>query len=326
VLVGGQGTRLRPLTYSTPKSLLPIANRPFLERQLEWLRAHGVEEVVLSLGYLPEAFRAHFPGNHFDGLPLRYAIEPEPLGTAGGIRFAAEGITERIVVCNGDVLTSLDLGAMVRFHDERAAAATIHLARVADPSAFGVVPTKPDGEVIAFVEKPPPGNAPSGWINAGTYVLEPEVLADIPTGVEVSIERETFPRLLDRPGRLYALQSDAYWLDIGTPDKYLEAHADVLAGRLGAPPAPGAREMEPGIWVQGDVARDPTAQLIAPVLIGPGCEIGAGARITASVLGAGCAVAPNAEVTRAVLLPGAALDGKAIDVVVGTDAVLEVAG
>ncbi|MGH7357953.1 MAG: sugar phosphate nucleotidyltransferase, partial [Candidatus Rokuibacteriota bacterium] len=303
VLVGGQGTRLRPLTYTTPKSLLPIANRPFLERQLEWLRGHGVDEVVLSLGYLPDAFRAHFPNNRFGDLPLRYAIEPEPLGTAGGIRFAAEGVDERVIVCNGDVLTGLDLGAMVRLHERRGAAATIHLAQVADPSAFGVVPTKQDGEVIAFVEKPPADRAPSDWINAGTYLLEPDVLAAIPTGVEVSIERETFPRMLEHPGQLYALRSDAYWIDIGTPDKYLEAHVDLLAGRLGAPPAPGARETEPGIWVQGDVAVDPTARLVPPVLLGPDCEIGAAARVSASVLGAGSVVEAGAEVTRAVLLP-----------------------
>jgi len=324
VLVGGQGTRLRPLTYTTPKSLLPIANRAFLERQLEWLVSHGVDDVVLSLGYLPEAFHAHFPDNRFDGVPLRYAIEPEPLGTAGGIRFAAEGIDERVVVCNGDVLTSLDLGAMLRFHDDAGAAATIHLAQVDDPSAFGVVPTKDDGEVIAFVEKPPRESTPSNWINAGTYVLEPEVLAGIPTGVEVSIERETFPRMLDEPGRLYAMQSDAYWLDIGTPGKYLEAHADVLAGRLGTPPAPGAREVEPGIWIQGDAAVDPTALLVAPVLVGADCEIDAGARVEASVLGAGSVIRPGAEVRRAVVLPGAEVTGRATEVVIGRDAVLEV--
>jgi mannose-1-phosphate guanylyltransferase len=324
VLVGGQGTRLRPLTYTTPKSLLPIANQPFLERQLDWLARHGIDEVVLSLGYMPDAFRAHFPTDRFGDLPLRYAVEPEPLGTAGGIRFAADGVDERVVVCNGDVLTGLDLGAMIRLHEDRGAAATIHLARVEDPSAFGVVPTRDDGEVIAFVEKPPVDCAPSNWINAGTYVLEPEVLAIIPTGVEVSIERETFPRMLERPGRLYALQSDAYWLDIGTPHKYLEAHADLLGGRLGAVPAPGAREIESGIWVQGDVAIDPTARIVPPVLLGPDVEIGAGARVAASVLGAGAVVKPGAEVTRAVLLPQTRLDGDAVDVIVGPDAILEV--
>ena len=157
VLVGGEGTRLRPLTYSTPKPLLPIANVAFIERQLSWLAQHGVTEVTLSLGYLPDAFIEHFAGDRFGDLTLRYAVEDEPLGTAGAIRFAADGIDERLIVCNGDVLTDLDLGGMLAFHAERGAEATIALTRVDDPSAFGVVPTREDGEVIAFVEKPPPG-------------------------------------------------------------------------------------------------------------------------------------------------------------------------
>ncbi len=245
VLVGGEGTRLRPLTFTTPKPLLPIANQPHLERQLDWLAAHGVDEVVLSMGYLPDAFHRHFETDgaghdRFGDVVLRYAVENEPLGTAGAIRFAAEGIDERIIVCNGDVLTSLDLDAMVRFHDENGAEATISLTQVQDPSAFGVVPTQPDGRVIAFVEKPAPGKAPSNWINAGTYVVEPAFLRRIPPRLNVSVERETFPRMLAQPGLVYGFQSDAYWLDIGTPDKYLQAHADALAGRLSDPPAPTA--------------------------------------------------------------------------------------
>ena len=204
VLVGGEGSRLRPLTYTTPKPLLPIVNQPFLERQLVWLSDHGVDEVVLSMGYLPDAFHAHFrdeSGNDsFRGMRLHYAVENEPLGTAGAIRFAAAGIDERFVVCNGDVLTGLDLSAMVEFHDERKAEVTIALTQVEDPSAFGVVPTAADGGVIAFVEKPAPGSAPSDWINAGTYVLEPSFLERIPPRLNVSVERETFPRLLEHPG------------------------------------------------------------------------------------------------------------------------------
>ena len=161
VLVGGEGTRLRPLTYETPKPLLPIANEPFLERQLRWLAHHGVDEVVLSMGYLPDAFAQQFPGGRFGDMKLRYAVEADPLGTAGGIRFAAEGVEDRILVCNGDVLTTLDLTELLRFHTERGAEATIALTEVDDPSAFGVVPTRDDGEVVAFVEKPPPGRAPT---------------------------------------------------------------------------------------------------------------------------------------------------------------------
>jgi mannose-1-phosphate guanylyltransferase len=327
VLVGGEGTRLRPLTYTTPKPLLAIANRPFLERQLTWLARHGIDEVILSLGYLPDAFAARFPDDSVGDLALRYAVEDEPLGTAGGIRYAAEvaGIDERFVVCNGDVLTTLDLTEMVRFHDEHGGEATIHLCRVEDPSAFGVVPTRPDGEVMAFVEKPPPGRVPSHWINAGTYVLEPSVLDRIPPRLTVSVERQTFPRMLDRPGRLFARQSDAYWIDIGTPEKYLEAHADVLAGRLGAPPAPGAVETAPGVWQQGTASIAPDARVEPPVLLGPGVRIAAGARVRDAVLGAACSVGADASVLRSVLLERACLadHAEALDAVVGPGAVLE---
>jgi mannose-1-phosphate guanylyltransferase len=328
VLVGGEGTRLRPLTYTQPKPLLPIANIAFLERQLAWLGRHGVDEVVLSLGYLPDAFVEHFPDGKCGAIRLHYAVEREPLGTAGGIRYAADhaGITERFVVCNGDVLTELDLSALVRFHDERAAEGTIHLTRVPDPSAFGVVPTRDDGEVKAFVEKPPPGRAPTDWINAGTYVLEPSVLDGIPAGLTVSIERETFPRMLDHPRRLFAYQSDGYWLDIGTPEKYLEAHADVLAGRLGPTSLPAdAVERAPGVWCQGDVTIGDNARVEPPVLIGAGSIVGPGAEVARSVLGAGCVVEPGARVLRSVLLDGARLEPAAevIDSIVGPGAVLE---
>ncbi|HEY8217434.1 MAG TPA: nucleotidyltransferase family protein, partial [Acidimicrobiia bacterium] len=206
VLVGGEGTRLRPLTTTVPKPLLPIAGQPFLERQLTWLARYGVDEVVLSLGYLPDAFREHFPSGEFEGVRIRYAVEPMPLGTAGGIRFAATtaGIDERFLVCNGDVLTTLDVGRLVQLHVERRAEATIHLTRVDDPSAFGVVPTDDVGAVQAFVEKPPAHAAPTDWINAGTYVLEPSVLARIPEHIAVSVEREVFPQMLEDRGRLFA--------------------------------------------------------------------------------------------------------------------------
>lgn len=313
VLVGGEGTRLRPLTYSTPKPLLPIANVAFLERQLDWLASHGVDEVVLSLGYLPDAFVEHFPDECYGDVKLRFVVEDEPLGTAGGIRFAAEGIEQRLVVCNGDVLTALDLTALLRFHDERGADATIALTRVEDPSAFGVVPTRADGEVVAFVEKPPRDQAPTHWINAGTYVLEPSVLHTIPPRLNVSIERETFPRMLERPGRLYGMRSDAYWLDIGTPAKFYEAHVDVLAGAVGQPPAPGAVERAPQVWVQPGAEIAPDAQLSGPVLVGPDARIGAGARLAGAFVGPGVTVGAGATVERAVLLAGTDVaDGESV--------------
>jgi NDP-sugar pyrophosphorylase family protein len=282
------------------------------------------------MGYLPDAFHTHFAhdgAGHdvFGGVVLRYAVEDEPLGTAGAIRFAAQGIDDRIIVCNGDVLTGLDLDAMVAFHDRQGAEVTISLTQVDDPSAFGVVPTQADGGVIAFVEKPAPDKAPSNWINAGTYVIEPAFLQRIPPRLNVSVERETFPRMLAEPGLLYGYQSDAYWLDIGTPQKYLEAHADALAGKLSKPPAPGACETEPGVWLQGDATVEPGARVIAPALIGDGARIEAGARVGASVLGAGAVVEAGTELERAVLHAGACVShgGRVQDSVVGADAVLK---
>jgi mannose-1-phosphate guanylyltransferase len=231
VLVGGEGTRLRPLTYDTPKQMLPIVDRPLVEHVVSWLGRYGVGRVVLSLGYRPDAFVEAYPDNVIGGVRLSYAIEPELLDTAGAVRFAAEvgEVSGRFLVVNGDVLTDFDVSSLVAFHTERGAEATIYLTPVPDPSAFGVVPTDGAGRVIAFIEKPPPGTAPTNLINAGTYVLEESVLGRIPGGRRVSIERETFPALVADRG-LFALPSDAYWLDTGTPEMYLQAQLDILNG------------------------------------------------------------------------------------------------
>jgi NDP-sugar pyrophosphorylase family protein len=254
------------------------------------------------------------------------AAETEPLGTAGAIRFAAEaaGVTSRFLVCNGDVLTDLDVSALVRFHEDRQAEATIALTRVDDPSAFGVVPTDADGRVLRFVEKPPPGEAPTDWINAGTYVLEPSILDDIPSGRAVSIERETFPGLLARGGRLYALASPAYWLDIGTPAKYLEANADRLeragGGSLigpGATVAPGAA-VEASVLGAGAVV-EAGAKVLRSVLF-DGARVGAGAEVTDSIVAAGAAVEAGAALSGvtivgpgAVVPPGERLTGARVE-------------
>jgi mannose-1-phosphate guanylyltransferase len=311
-LVGGEGTRLRPLTFETPKPLLPVANQVFLDRQLGWLAAHGVDEVGLSLGYLPHAFIEHYPDGTFTDtegrrVQLYYAPEPTPLGTAGAVRFAAEqlGVRERFVVCNGDVLTGLDLGALIAFHDRRDAEATIHLAAVEEPSRFGVVPTDEQGRVLAFVEKPPPGTEPTRWINAGTYVLEPSVLERIAPECPVSIEFDTFPGMLETGGALFALPSDAYWIDVGAVAQYLQAHADLLAGRLGYPPAPGAREVAPGVWLQGPGPTPPG--VAAPALVGQRHEIDPSAHVVGSVLGSDVRVGARATVAGAVVHDGATI-------------------
>lgn len=323
MLVGGEGTRLRPLTNTTPKQLLPVVEQTMIERVLCQLAAHGVEEALLSLGYRPDAFFSAFPEDRASGVQLGYAVEPAPLDTAGAIAFAAAhgGIDETFLVVNGDVLTDLDVSALIRFHRQRGAEASISLTPVDDPSAFGVVPTDADGQVVAFIEKPQPGRAPTNLINAGTYVLEPSVLDLIDRERRVSIEREIFPAMVET-GRLFALASDAYWVDAGTPAKYLQAHRDLLSGARPGPPSPGAREVSPGAWVLGAPLID--GEVRADSLIGDGACVAHGAVVRDSVVGAGARVDGGASVVGSVLLPGASVAaGATVDMsVVGGEAVV----
>ena len=235
VLAGGEGTRLRPLTFSTPKQMLPVAGRPVIERVVEKLGCHGVDEVVLSLGYRPDAFIRAYPGGTCAGVALTYVVEDSPLDTAGALAFAAReaGVGDgTFVAMNADVLTEIDVTALVEFHHLSGGAATIALTPVEDPSLFGVVPVDGRGQVEAFIEKPLTGLAPTKMINAGVYVLGPSFLDRVPAGRRVSVEREVFPALAE-DGVLYALGSDALWTDMGTPEKYLEANL-AWAGREGA--------------------------------------------------------------------------------------------
>ena len=322
VLVGGFGTRLRPLTLTIPKQMLPVVHRPMLERVVEHLGANGVTDVVLSLGYRPDAFLAAYPSGRCAGVALTYAVEPEPLDTAGAIAFAARsaGIAERFVVVNGDVLTDLDLDALVAFHDARPAEATIALTRVDDPSRFGVVPTAADGRVEAFVEKPDPGAAPSHWINAGAYVCEPGMLARIAEGAVCSVERQVFPDMVAE-GCLYARESDAYWVDAGTPVTYLAAQLDLIDGVRGT--AEEALAVDADVHARavvhhsviGTKATIEAGAEIRDAVIGAGAHIGAGARVIGSVVGDGAVVGAGAT------LEGLALVGQ--DVTVPEDAHLD---
>jgi NDP-sugar pyrophosphorylase family protein len=304
VLVGGEGTRLRPLTISTPKQMLPIVEVPMIERVLGHLAHHGIDEAVLSIGYLPDAFLSAYPDGMVKSVRLSYAVEPEPLDTAGAVRFAADeaGIAETFVVVNGDVVTDLDLTALVAFHRERGAEGTIHLHPVSDPSAFGVVPTDDGGRVTAFIEKPPRDEAPTNLINAGTYVLEPSALERIPSGRRVSIERETFPAMV-RDGQLFAMADDSYWLDAGTPSAYLQAHRDLVDGRRDGPPVPGARRADGGYWVRGTPTIAGT--VTGACFIADAVEVAEGAVVDRSVLGVGCVIEPGAQLSESVLLAGA---------------------
>lgn len=292
VLVGGFGTRLRPLTNHIPKPMLPVGHVPIIARLVAGLGRGGVDEVTLALGFKPEPFIEAFPDGEYQGVRLRYAVEPEPLDTAGAIRFAADeaGIDDTFVVANGDVLTDLDVSVLVAAHRDRGAEATIHLIAVPDPSAFGVVALDEDQRVERFVEKPAPGTAPSNLINAGTYVLEPTVLARIPAGQRVSIERATFPEVAAERG-LYAMATDDYWLDTGRPDLYLQANLDVLSGRR------RFDSCEP-IAASATVADD---AVIDTSVIGHHTSVGAGATVRGSVLLPGAVVAAGATVEDSVV-------------------------
>lgn len=302
VLVGGEGTRLRPLTYTTPKQLLPVAEMPMLERVLGHLALHGVEEAILSLGYRPDTFLTTYPDGVAGGVKISYAQEPEPLDTAGAVRFAAESasLDETFVVVNGDVLSDVDISDLVAFHRRRGAAATIYVTPVDDPSRFGVVSTDSESRVASFIEKPPPGEAPTNLINAGIYVLEPQVLERITLGVRASIERETFP-VMAAEGVLFAKSSDAYWLDTGTPYAYLRANLDLLDGTRASPPNPRARTLAERVWVIG--APDLEGEVGPDSLVGERARVAADATVYKSIIGAGGTVEESAVVEGSVLLP-----------------------
>lgn len=301
LLLGGFGTRLRPLTDDIPKQMLPVCGRPMIEWVCEHLARHGVSELVLSLGYRAEGFTAAYPHGRIGQLDYEVAVEPEPRGTAGAVRFAAEatGIDESFLVLNGDVLTDLDIGALLSFHADMGAEATIALQPVADPTPFGLVVADESGRVLSFSEKPEPdavlgGGPRSQWptISAGTYVLTPAVLDRIAPGRAVSIEREVFSHIA-ADGTLGALVSDSYWLDTGTPQQYLTANLDILEGRRAAVKVTDSA-MEPSATVHPDAR-------IRTSAIGSGCVIGPDAVVQRSVLGEGCRIEPGAVVCDSVL-------------------------
>lgn len=309
VLVGGFGTRLRPLTLATPKQMLPVVDRPMIEWVVGRLAPYGIDEAVLALGYRPDDFLAAYPDDECAGVHLSYALEDTPLDTAGAIRFAAAeaGIDERFLVVNGDVFTDLDVGALVAFHDTHGGAGTIHLHPVEDPSRYGVVPVDEQGRVLEFVEKPAREQAPSNWINAGTYVLEPEVLSLIDDEGPVSIERVTFP-VLAAEGRLFGFESETYWLDAGTPATYLQAQLDLIDGHRAETPAAVATDavVDPDAVVDHSVlmagVRVADGATVIDSALLPGARVEAGATVRASVVGPDAVVGPGAVVEAGTVL------------------------
>jgi mannose-1-phosphate guanylyltransferase len=319
VLAGGEGTRLRPLTLTTPKPVLPLAGRPFLTFMFDWLQRHGVDEAILSLGFLSDAVHEVL-GDIQSGMRLRYVREDEPLGTAGPVRLAAdEGILSgRFLVLNGDVLTDMDLTDEVNRHEETGAAATLALVEVDDVSSFGVVPTNESGEVEAFLEKTD-GPVPTNRINAGAYVLERSVADLIPAGRAVSFEREVFPQLVGNG--LYGWDADSYWIDIGTPERYLEATWDLLAGRVES--TLPERDETGSLVYEGSLTGG--AHIGPQTVLGPHCSVGADAAIERSVLHERVIVGADAVIRRSIVGESARVGegARMQDAVIGAGAVVE---
>ena len=282
ILVGGQGTRLRPLTDRTRKDMLPLVDRPLLSYTFEHLARFGVERAIVSCGYLPHQIGSAF-GSAYGSMALEYAVETQPLGTGGAIGFAARDLEGSFFALNGDSLREADLKALVEFHRSTGAKATILLTPVADPSRYGLVRTAADGRVESFLEKPRPEEIDTDLINAGFYVLEPEVLDLVPSGRAVSIEREVFPRLAEK-GEVYGIALPGYWLDVGTPESYLQAHRDVLERSF--PTEVGEELGSDFTFVHPSAQVDPRARLVPPVYVGPNAVVEAGARLgSLAVLG-----------------------------------------
>ncbi|MGW4034125.1 sugar phosphate nucleotidyltransferase [Streptomyces sp. NPDC004838] len=314
LLVGGKGTRLRPLTVNTPKPMIPAAGIPFLTHQLARARAAGVERIVLATSYLAEVFEPYFGDGSSLGLHLEYVTEKEPLGTGGAIRNVADRLTsgpdDPVLVFNGDILTGLDIRALVSTHESSGADVSLHLTRVEDPRAFGLVPTDPDGRVTAFLEKPQtPEEIVTDQINAGAYVFRRSVIDTIPVGRPVSVERETFPDLLSSGAHLQGMVDSTYWLDLGTPHAFVRGSADLVLGRAPSPAVPGARG-ECLVLESATVA--PDAKLTGGTVVCEGAVVAPGAIVDGSVVLAGAVVEEGAMVSSSLVGVGARVGSRTV--------------
>jgi mannose-1-phosphate guanylyltransferase len=309
ILAGGEGTRLRPLTLHTPKPVVPVVDRPFLRHQIDLLGQAGIRDVIFSIAYQPDRVRSVFGDGGALGARIVYAVEESPLGTGGAVKNAEPHLDSVTVVLNGDVLTDLDLSAVIAAHKRQGAAATLVLTPVPNPSAYGLVETDSTGRVLRFIEKPEAREITTDTINAGIYVLETSTLSLMPPGKNLSIERFFFPALIARGDRVMAHIHICYWIDIGTPEKYQEVSRDILSGRF--PVRLEGRSVGGGIAHEGAEV-DPGAHLLAPFYVGPGCRVEAGATLgPGAVLVADVTLARGARVTDSVLWSGCVVEGDA---------------
>jgi mannose-1-phosphate guanylyltransferase len=304
ILAGGEGTRLRPLTYTVAKPVLPLVGRPHIAYVIDWLARHGVDDVIVSCGHLAEGMRSALEALEL-GVQIRFAEEPDARGTAGAIRFAEDMLGDRFFVLNGDVLCDLDLTTQIEQHERTGARATIALYPVQDPTGYGLVHRHDDGEITEFLEKPEPDQIDTDEINAGAYLLERSVLDEIPPDQEVSIEREVFPLLIGNG--LYGIRQEGYWIDIGTPDRFLEANWDILEGRVETV----LGEFDEPKMIGAGCTISPTAELRTPCVIGSNSRVDDGAMIERSVLLDDCVVEHEAIVSNSILAGGVTVEAGA---------------
>src|SRR6185503_18937840 len=311
LLAGGKGTRLRPLTIHTPKPIVPIFERPFLHYQLDLLKqVPEIDEAILSLNYQPRRIEEIFGDGSESGLGIRYVVEPAPLGTAGAVRYAGESLRESVVVFNGDVLTNVDLAAVIALHRERKARATIVLTPVENPTAYGLVETDERGNIRRFLEKPNPDEITCDTINAGIYVLEPDTFDRIPKDQPWSIERSFFPSLIERHETFVAYVYRGYWIDIGTPEKYMQVQRDIMDGRYKAAPFSHASS---GSWIAPDARVEEGALVEGPCFIDEGAVIKAGAHVGPyASIGRQCHIEEHALVEHAIVWANTRISQEAI--------------
>ena len=298
ILVGGEATRLRPLTYNTPKALVPVLNTPFIEHVIRYLSSHQIKDIILAQSQFAQPIESYFGNGSQFGVKLSYTVEDVPLGTAGAVKNAERYLDETFLALNGDIFTDLDITAMIDYHRERKAKATIALTPVTDPTSYGLIETGAQGRVTRFLEKPKWSQVTTNMINAGTYVLEPEVLSYIPPQANFSFERGVFPLLLDQGERVYAYPYPEYWIDIGTTEDYFQLHRDLLSGKSSqyAPHLP--RE----VVIGGQSYIHPTAQIEEPVVIGDNCSIGREVRLIGPVvIGAGCTILEDTVIEESII-------------------------
>jgi len=324
ILVGGEATRLRPLTCNIPKAMVPVLNTPFLEHVIHYLSQHQATEIVLALSQRQQFIESYFGDGSRFGIRLYYSIEDTPLGTGGAVKNAEKYLDETFLVLNGDIFTDLDITAMMELHRDRKAKVTIALTPVDDPTSYGLVETTARSRITRFLEKPSPSEVTTNMINAGIYIIEPDVLTYIPPQVSFSFERELFPPLLEQGEPVYAYPSSAYWIDIGAPEKYLQLHRDLLNGKSShyAPPSEKLigehSNIHPTAQINGPVVVgdncniESKVKLIGPVVIGPGCTIQPGAVIEDSVIWHAVQVGPRAVVKNCILANGCCLNADCI--------------